>query len=144
MSYFNTPISKVSTQIYFSKMSFVGNTSALDYLDFPVPIFNNISLTRNSDNLVIPTGHYLISAATGVNNSNLITNAINWSVEQDGVIVGNRGSSTQNNKVGTDSSFAAITVLTGTSIIKVQVTDQVGTTSIDTNTSSIQIQRVDL
>jgi hypothetical protein len=108
MTYFVNNITKVSTTLYFGKLKFTGNTSLNDYIDFEVPEFSNITLTQNPDNLILTSGHYLVSAALGVNNSDSISNSIDWRVENGLAIVGNVGSSTQDNKVGVDSSITLV------------------------------------
>ena len=136
-------VNKVNAQLYHSKLSFIGNTSLNDYLTITTPLYSNITLTQNSDNLIFSSGHYMISAVVGVNNSNNVANNINARLEVDSTLIGNIGSSVQLNKVGGDAAHANITVATGsTATLKVKITTQNGTTSINTDLSSLIIKRV--
>ena len=145
MSYIPNAINKVTTEVYHTKMSFSGNTSVNDYLTIETPLFSNITLTQNSDNLVLNPGYYAISAAVGVNNTNSVSNNIDARLEIDGSLVGNTASSAQLNKVGIDAAHASLKVANGaTSTIKIKVTTQNGTTSINTDYSSLIIKRVAL
>ena len=145
MTHLPNAINKVSAQVYHAKMSFSGSTQVNNYLTIETPLFSNIILTQNSDNLVLNAGYYAISATVGVNNSNTAANNLDARLEIDGTLAGNTASTAQVGKVGVDAAHATLKVEHGaTSTVKIKVITQNGTTSINTDYSSLIIKRVDL
>ena len=143
MSYFNTPISKVTTEIYHSKLSFVGNTALNDYLTFDAPEFDNTNnVTRGSTDLVLGVGEYLASVSLGVENSQSIVNNCSYGIEIDGSIASNTGASTKNNKCGIDTAVCTVDIITGTKTLKIKIMQQNGTTTIDDDYCSFLLMRV--
>ena len=145
MTYLSDQIIKATPEIYHGKLSFSGNTALNDYLTIEAPEHNDITLTRNSDNIVLSDGYYAIHCVVGVNNSNDIANNLSYRIESGGSLVSNTGSSTKDNKCGVDNACAVVDVsANSTKTIKIKVTEQNGTTSINTNYCSLLIKRVDL
>lgn len=145
MSYLSDRIVKATPEIYHGKLSFSGNTSLNDYLTIEAPEHNDITLTRNTDNIVLSDGYYTIHCVLGVNNSGDIANNLSYRIEIDSTLVSNTGSSTKDNKCGVDNAVCTVDVSAGsTKTIKFKITEQNGTTSIDTDYCSLLIKRVAL
>jgi hypothetical protein len=133
-----------SMQIALIKTNNSGNLTLNSNVNFDTSaIYNNTSgTTINSDNIVLSSGHYLIECCLGINNSNNISNYVNWNITVDNVEQDTKGSSTQDNKVGVDGSVAAIS-FTGTKTIRVKITDLGGTCSINNDYSYIIIKKTE-
>jgi hypothetical protein len=134
-----------TAQIGHYSASFSGNTSLGSLMTFTT-LFSNISSSSVSgSSLTLPPGHYLLKASLGINNSNSIANYANYAWEIDGSTVGQEGSSTQDNKVGIDPCHALLTVKSGdTATVKIKITSKGGTTSINSDFSSIFVTKVDI
>lgn len=133
-----------SMQIAFIKTNSTATLDLNDNVSFnTTAIYNNTSgTTINSDNIVLSSGHYLIECCLGINNSNNISNYVNWNITVDNVEQDTKGSSTQDNKVGIDGSVAAIS-FTDTKTIRVKITDLGGTCSINNDFSYIIIKKIE-
>jgi hypothetical protein len=133
-----------SIQIALIKTNNSGNLTLNSNVNFDTSaIYNNTSgTTINSDNIVLSSGHYLIECCLGINNSNSISNYVNWNITIDNIEQDTKGSSTQNNKSGIDGSVAAVS-FTGTKTVRVKITDLGGTCSINNDFSYIIIKKVE-
>lgn len=133
-----------SMQIAFIKTNSTATLDLNDNVSFnTTAIYNNTNgTTINSDNIVLSSGHYLIECCLGINNSNNISNYVNWNITVDNVEQDTKGSSTQDAKVGIDGSVAAIS-FTGTKTIRVKITDLGGTCSINNDFSYIIIKKIE-
>lgn len=129
-------------QIFLSKVSFSGNLSTNDYINIDAPIYDNtFDVTRNSDNLVLGRGYYLLECAIGVNMGADVANYIDYKVEKDGVLIGNESSTAQLNKSGVDQAHATFSVDTS-AVVKIKITNVAGTISVNTDYSSLVLRKV--
>ena len=147
MSFITGEFSTVAdTTILFLKTNHTGTLSLNDYTSLnTTPIFNNISsITVNSDNIVLNEGHYLVECGLGIdNNNNPLSNYVDYNIEVNTVLSTSPGSSIQNNKVGIDTTVAAVDVDAGTTAtIKFKITSLSGTCEIDNDFSYIRVLRV--
>ena len=132
-------------KVFLTKTNNTGNLSDDDIVDLnTTSIYNNVlGLTLNSNNVVLSGGYYMIECVLGISNSNNISNYANWNILVDDVEQDIKGSSTQDNKVGIDSSVSTISVPRGTTkTIKVKITDVGGTCSIHNDYSYVMIKHV--
>ena len=134
------------TTIVFLKTNHTGTLSLNDYASLnTTPIFNNISnISVNSDNIVLNEGHYLVECGLGIDNNNdPLSNYVDYNIEVNSVLSTSPGSSIQNNKVGIDTTVAAVDVDAGTTAtIKFKITSLSGTCEIDDDFSYIRVLRV--
>jgi len=147
---YNLPITdltkNVEMKVLFTKTNNSGNIALDDIVDLnTTAIYNNTSgATINSNNIILPSGHYLVECYLGISNSNNLSNYAEWNILVDDVEQNSKGSSAQTSKVGIDSSVAVVSFNGSSKTIKIKITSVSGTCSIDSDYSYVIIKEAEL
>jgi len=141
MSYINGAVPAPAKLLLLKTSNGSGSLSVSDIIDLnTTAIYNNTTATINSNNIVLGAGNYMIDAGLGVNNSsNPISNYIDYNITVDDVEQDSPATSTQDNKVGVDSSVCALSIESGTKTIKIKVIALGGSCSVEDDYSWIRI-----
>ena len=142
MSYINGTVSTTVKLLLLKTNNGSSSLSINDIIDLnTTSIYSNLTATINSNNIVLGPGNYMIDAGLGVNNSaNPISNHLTFNITVDDVEQSSPATSTQDNKVGVDSSVCALSVESGnTKTIKIKVTGLAGTCNVEDDYSWLKI-----
>ena len=145
MTYINGITPHSANLLFLKTANGTGSLSVNDVIDFnTTAIFNNSTITINSNNLVLGPGNYMIDAGLGIDNSaDPVTNYAVFNITVDTAAGDSPGSSIQDNKVGVDASVVALSVESGnTKTIRVKVTAVGGTCNVADDYSWIKVMQV--